>query len=220
MDTPIRVAVVDDCAFFRRGVTSCLSEVKFIKIVGEASTAGNPLSTNVLESADVVLLDYSMSDRDFRIFYGEILNQNPEIKVIIMGETDEEVNLVNLLEFGAKGFIFKNSPSPMWLEAISAVANGHTWLPQAVNSRVLDEYRRRLRRAKSEENEVNSLTTREKEILELLADGLSNDEIAEKLFISKPTVKVHTSNIFRKLGCHGRVQATRFAIRTRLVEAY
>ena len=134
-----------------------------------------------------------------------------------MAGPDDDSYLTEAVKKGAAGYLLKTASAPLILAAIRTVAQGGTWLQREMTGKLFEEFNR-LIEARREETD-SSLTQREVEVLALIAEGLKNRDIAEKLYISPRTVKVHVSNLFRKLGLSDRVQATRYAIRHRLVRA-
>jgi DNA-binding NarL/FixJ family response regulator len=190
----IRVLIVDDQPLMRAGFRSVLEASGRIEVVAEAASGEEALDRARVHDPDVVLMDVRMPGMD----------------------GDEYI--IDALRAGASGFLLKDAPVEELLAAVSAVADGDAQLSPAVTRRLLDQVARRLPAPVAHgEDALSELTEREREVLRLLALGLSNAEIAEALVVSEPTVKTHVSNVLRKLGLRDRVQAVIFAYENGLV---
>lgn len=209
------VLIVDDFPLLRHGLKALLSEQADIAVVGEASTAeeARVMAEELLPA--VMLLDLDLPDADGLEVLVHVRERHPQVKVIAMAGPDDDSYLTEAVKRGAAGYLLKTASAPLILAAIRTVAQGGTWLQREMTGKLFKEFNR-LVEARREETD-SSLTQREVEVLALIAQGLKNRDIAEKLFISPRTVKVHVSNLFRKLGLSDRVQATRYAIRHRLI---
>jgi DNA-binding NarL/FixJ family response regulator len=209
------VLIVDDFPLLRHGLKALLSEQADIAVVGEASTAeeARVMAEKLLPA--VMLLDLDLPDGDGLEVLVHVRERHPQVKVIAMAGPDDDSYLTEAVKRGATGYLLKTASAPLILAAIRTVAQGGTWLQREMTGKLFEEFNR-LIEVRREETD-SSLTQREVEVLALIAQGLKNRDIAEKLFISPRTVKVHVSNLFRKLGLSDRVQATRYAIRHRLI---
>ena len=208
--------IVDDFPLLRHGLKALLSEHADITVVGEVSTAGEALSIAEQLRPAVMLLDMDLPDMDGLEVLAHVRERHPQVKVIAMAGPDDDSCLTEAVKKGASGYLLKTASAPLILAAIRTVAQGDTWLQREMTGKLFEEFNR-LADVRREENTGSSLTQREVEVLSLIAQGLKNRDIAEKLYISPRTVKVHVSNLFRKLGLSDRVQATRYAIRHRLI---
>jgi len=209
------VLIVDDYPLLRHGLRSLLSEQNDMAVVAEVSTAEDVLPTVAKLRPDIVLLDLDLPDTDALQVLDHLRQQHPRCKVIAMAGPDDGSHLTEAVRRGAAGYLLKTAGAPLILAAIRTVAQGGTWLQREMTGKLFEEFNRLAETRKQDADAA--LTQRETEVLTLIAEGLKNREIAERLYISQRTVKVHVSNLFRKLGLNDRVQATRYAIRHRLV---
>jgi two-component system response regulator DegU len=214
---PIRVLIADDYHFYRYGLRVFLEQHDDINVVGESGTSDETLTAVDGIKPSVVLLDLDLPPEGGLHVLREIAARAPEIRVIVLTSLDDELCLADAIESGAAGYVLKDAEPPLILSAVRSVGRGGTWLQREMTGKLFEEFSR-LARARREAPD-RLLTSREVEVLSLLAQGNRNAEIADKLFISERTVKVHITNLFRKLGLSDRVQATRYAIRHRLVRA-
>jgi DNA-binding NarL/FixJ family response regulator len=210
----IRVLIVDDQPLMRAGFKSVLEASGRIEVVAEAASGQEAVERARLHDPDVVLMDVRMPGMDGI----EATRRMPRQKVLILTTFGLDEYIIDALRAGASGFLLKDAPVEELLAAVSAVAAGDAQLSPAVTRRLLDQVARRLPAPVAHgEAALVDLTEREREVLRLLALGLSNSEIAEALVVSEPTVKTHVSNVLRKLGLRDRVQAVIFAYENGLV---
>jgi two-component system response regulator DegU len=209
------VLIVDDYPLFRHGLRALLSEQEDISVVGEAATGAEAEAALGKLRPSVVLLDLDLPDRNGLELLEELKTRHPGVRSIVMAGPDDDFSLAEAIEKGAAGYMLKTAGPPLILAAVRTVNAGGTWLQREVTGKLFQEFTRLAQIRREAPDGV--LTDRETEVLTLLAQGLKNGEIAERLYITERTVKVHVSNIFRKLGLTDRVQATRYAIRQRLV---
>jgi DNA-binding NarL/FixJ family response regulator len=214
---PVRVIIADSYHFYRYGLRIFLEEQPDISVVNEAGSSEEALALVAELKPDVVLLDLDLPPEGGLHVMREIAARAPDVGVIVLTGLDDELCLADAIESGARGYVLKDAEPPLILSAVRSVGHGGTWLQREMTGKLFEEFTR-LSRARAESPE-RLLTSREVEVLSLLAQGHRNAEIADKLFISERTVKVHITNLFRKLGLSDRVQATRYAIRHRLVRA-
>ena len=221
MTTPsIRVLLVDDQPLLRTGFRMILSAEPDIAVVGEATEGASAIEQARKLNPDVVLMDIRMPGMDgiaaTRALAGPGV-ENP-VKVLILTTFGLDEYVVESLRAGASGFLLKDAPPEDLVEAIRIVAAGDAMLAPSVTRRLLDRVASRLPSA--EETKIpalSELTEREMEVLKLMARGLSNAEIAEKLVVSETTVKTHVSRVLAKLDIRDRVQAVILAYETGLV---
>jgi DNA-binding NarL/FixJ family response regulator len=216
----IRVLLVDDQPLLRTGFRMILSAEPDLQIVGEAGDGAAAVEATRKLAPDVVLMDIRMPGMDgiqaTRVLAGPGV-ENP-IKVLILTTFGLDEYVVEALRAGASGFLLKDAPPQDLVDAIRIVAAGEALLAPSVTRRLLDRVASRLPPA--QENSIpalSELTDREMEVLKLLARGLSNAEIAEKLVVSETTVKTHVSRVLAKLDIRDRVQAVILAYETGLV---
>lgn len=209
------VFIADDYPFFRHGLRRFIEEQPDLTVAGETDSADDLVRLCVELQPDIVLLAAEIGGVDGVSLIRPLCEQVPEARIIAMITPDEEETLAACVESGAAGCIMKNADPPLILSAIRAVRAGEQWLQREMTGKLFSELRRA--RVAGRERTGAMLSERETEILKLLAEGFRNSQIAERLFISERTVKVHVANIFGKLDLHDRVQATRYAIRAGLV---
>jgi len=206
------VLVVDDHPVVRTGVRSLLADAADVEVVGEACDGRQAIAAAERHNPDVVLMDLRMPDLGGVEATRRILEARPGTAVVILTGPNAEDDVVAALEAGALGYLAKSAPRSDFLAALRTVRRGEAWLPAALTRRILG----RLRPAASEPA-VEALTPRELEVFELLASGLANGEIADRLGIAEITVRTHVSHLFAKLGVSNRVQAALHAWRRGLV---
>lgn len=204
------VLLVDDHAVVREGLRLLLETVLKMSVV-EASSGPEAVSHAAAQHVDVVLLDARMPDHDGIWTLKELRAAHPQVPVLMLSTYDTEEYVDQALANGASGYLLKESSSQQLFEAIDTALSGRgVYLHPNVAQRVLS-------RGRGEPKETSGLSERELDVLQLLARGSTNDEIAEGLFISEKTVKSHLSSIFRKLRVTNRTQAASKAIREKLV---
>ncbi|MEV0629769.1 response regulator transcription factor [Nonomuraea wenchangensis] len=198
----ISVLLVDDQALLRAGFRALLSRAKTLAVVGEAASGEEAVSQAVQLRPDVVLMDIRMPGMNGIDATRHILRQLPATKVIILTTFDTDENVFDALRAGASGFLTKEVDLAELRRAVEVVAAGEALLSPSVTRRVVERFAHRPRPAAS----LHALTTRESEVVRLVATGLSNDEIAAALVISPLTVKTHITRAITKLGVRDRVQ--------------
>ncbi|MDX6644718.1 MAG: hypothetical protein QOK40_445 [Miltoncostaeaceae bacterium] len=210
--TPLRVAIADDHRLMLAGIRRALERSPDIKVVGEASNGEEALVLVEREHPDVVMLDLSMPQRDGLSTLSELRRQYPDLVVIILSASEEASHIDDALGRGASGYVFK-SINPLDLPStIRQVIEGSVHHPRARGAGGGHS-------SSAPAAPTGGLSDRELDILRLVAEGLSNVDIASRLFVTGQTVKFHLSNIYRKLGVANRTEATRFAYRNGLVDA-
>ncbi|GGN58889.1 DNA-binding response regulator [Actinoplanes lobatus] len=214
----IRVLIVDDQALVRAGFAMVLSAQADMEVVGEAGDGAEALALLVRVPADVVVMDIRMPVMDGveatrRICAGP---DGPRVLVLTTFDTDEDAFAA--LQAGASGFLLKNAPPEQLLAAIRVVAAGESVVAPRVTRALLDRFAGQLTLPGRADERLAMLTEREREVLELVAAGLSNAEIAGRLFVAEGTVKTHFGRILAKLQLRDRVQAVVFAYEIGLVK--
>ena len=219
---PINVAIVDDQALIRSGLSMLINSRENLRVTGEAANGQEAVTSAHVLAADVVLMDVRMPVLDGIGATRGLLERNDALKIIVLTTFDLDEYALDAIDAGASGFLLKDAPPEQLLTAIDAVYHGDAVIAPSTTKRLL-EHLVTPKRATSSSNHtaehaaLASLTAREREVLEAMADGLSNAEIAEKLFVSATTVKTHVGRVLTKLGARDRVQAVVFAYRTGIV---
>ncbi|MEJ5201264.1 MAG: response regulator transcription factor [Anaerolineales bacterium] len=211
----ISVLIVDDHTLFRRGIRKMLEAEEDMQIVGEAATGREALQIIREQIPDVVLMDIQMPDMDgieaTRIMHGEM----PHVGIVFVTMYENDEYVFRGIQAGGRGYILKDADPETMLRAIRAVANGESLLGPTIALKVMRQF---TEIEKTPSSVMNQLTPREIEVLKLIAEGMSNKEIATHLLISEKTVKNHINNILSKLHLYDRTQATIYAIRTGIVK--
>jgi DNA-binding NarL/FixJ family response regulator len=214
---PIRVAVVDDQELFRHGLTMLLGVEDGIEVVGEASDGVAAAELAASAVPDVILMDVRMPKRSGIEACVAIKEVAPTARIIMLTVSDEEADLYDAVKNGASGYLLKDSSIDEVAQAIRLVADGQSLISPSMAIKLLDEFKQMSR---SDRQQVSNarLTDRELEVLNLVAHGLNNRDIAKGLFISENTVKNHVRNILEKLQLHSRMDAVLYAVREKLLD--
>jgi DNA-binding NarL/FixJ family response regulator len=213
----IRVLVVDDQSMVRAGFRMLLSGEKDIEVVAEASNGLEAIDKAARFHPTVVLMDIRMPELDGLEATRRILAADEGARILILTTFDLDEYVYQALAAGASGFVLKDDPPEQLLAAIRTVAAGDALLSPTVTKRVIKQFTRIPRPTPPQG--FDELTTREQEVFRLIANGLSNAEIAQELYISDTTVKTHITHILQKLNLRDRVQAVVLAYQTGLFEA-
>ena len=202
-ERPIRVFIVDDHELVRRGLIDLLTTTDDLIIVGEAATAGEALRRIPAAAPDVALLDARLPDGSGIDVCREIRSSHENVRCLILTSYDDDEALYAAVMAGASGYLLKQIGGNSLIDGIRQVAAGRSLLDPAVTQKLLD----RLRHPVEPDPVAGSLTAREREILDLIADGCTNRQIGERLFIAEKTVKNYVSGLLTKLGMQRRTQA-------------
>ena len=215
----IRVLLVDDQAMVRAGLRMILDSEEDIEVVGEVEDGAGAAAAVAKHRPDVILMDIRMPGMDGLAATREVIAAHPEAKVVVLTTFDLDEYVYGALRAGASGFLLKSASGDALINAVKVVAGGEALLAPEVTRRVIEEFARATRDTGEShaehvaaEDAIGDLSEREVEVLQLMAQGMSNQEIAKDLFLSSTTVKTHVSHILTKLGVRDRVQA--------VVEAY
>ena len=211
-----RVLVDDDQSMVRAGFRMLLSHEQDIEVVAEASNGLEAVDKAARFRPTVVLMDIRMPELDGLEATRRILAADDAARILILTTFDLDEYIYEALRAGASGFLLKDDPPEQLLAAIRVVAGGDALLSPAITKRVIEQFTRIPR--PEPPKELDELTAREQEILRLIANGLSNGEIANELYISDTTVKTHVTHILQKLNLRDRVQAVVLAYQTGLFE--
>jgi DNA-binding NarL/FixJ family response regulator len=203
----IRVLIADDQALVRAGFHAILESQEDIEVAGEASDGQQAVELSREVRPDVVLMDIRMPGLDGIEATRRLLADDGAPKVLMLTTFDLDEYLYEAMRAGASGFLLKDAPRDQLISAVRTVARGDALLAPALVRRLVDDYIRRPPPGNRAPAEVEALSEREREVLRLVARGLSNAEIAKTLFLSEATVRTHVAHILAKLGLRGRVQA-------------
>ncbi len=207
-----RIILVDDHTLFRNGLRGLLEHCTDCRVVGEAASGEEFLAMLDDADPDIVFMDFAMPGLNGAQTTERALARRPELRIIALSMFGEESYYSRMVEAGARGFLLKDSDVDDVIQAIEAVMGGGSYFSPALLSSLTGRMRTR------EVAEDDALSDREREILVAVCRGLSNQEIADELFISKRTVDKHRANILEKTGCKNTASLVVYAIRNRLVE--
>ena len=205
----IRVFLLDDHEIVRRGVRELLEVEDDIEVVGEAGTAEEALARIPLALPDVAIVDMRLPDGNGVEVCREVRSGNPEVQCVVLTSFADDEALFDSIMAGAAGYLLKQIKGNDLVDAVRRVASGQSLLDPTVTERVLE----RLRNGPAEDERLARLTTQERNILDLIAEGLTNRQIGERLFLAEKTVKNYVSNLLGKLGMERRTEAAVFAAR-------
>ena len=208
----IRILLADDHAVVRQGFKMILDAQADMEIVGQAANGRQAVDLAEQLRPDVVVMDVSMPELNGIEATRRLASSLPHARVIALSMHKDSVYVREILRAGARGYLLKDSGAADLVAAIRAVASGESYLSPAVSNAVLDDYRRHAT------NPIDLLTSREREVLQLLAEGKTNKEIAGVLNLSVYTVEAHRGRIMEKLNLHSIGELVRFAVRSGLIE--
>ena len=208
----IRLMLVDDHAVLRDGLRNIISVEEDIEVVGEAVSGDDALLKVESYKPDMILMDINMPMKNGVEVTGILKKKYPHIKVLVLTMHSHEEYFMSAIREGADGYLLKDAPSDQVVEAIRTVARGESVIHPSMTRKLLAFHQQ-----KQTQQEDTTLTEREKEVLLCLVEGLSNKEIADRLFISDKTVKIHVSKIFKKLNVKSRSQVVIHAVQYQLV---
>ena len=202
---PIRLVMVDDSPLIRAGLRAVLESYAGVTIVGEAGTAGEGLAAVMRHKPDVVLLDLRLPDRPGLALCSDILKSRPETRILILTSSTDERRVHEAIALGAHGYLLKENDGASLVAAITRVAAGHSVLDPSIADQMVSLMKRGNEPTATERLSV--LSPQERRVLALLADGLTNKEIGEKLGLTEKTVKNYLANVFDKLHLSNRAHA-------------
>jgi DNA-binding NarL/FixJ family response regulator len=208
----IRILLADDHAVVRQGFKMILAAQPDMEIVGEAANGREAVELAEQLRPDVVVMDVSMPELNGIEATRRLASSVPHARVVALSMHKDSVYVREILRAGARGYLLKDSGAADLVAAIRAVASGESYLSPAVSNAVLDDYRR------IATNPIDLLTSREREVLQMLAEGKTNKEIANVLNLSVYTVEAHRGRIMEKLNLHSIGELVRFAVRNGLIE--
>lgn len=208
----IRILLADDHAVVRQGFRMILSSHPDLEIVGEAGNGREAVELAASLRPDVVVMDVAMPELNGIEATRRLTAENPHIRVVALSMHKDSVYVREILRAGARGYLLKDSVADDLVAAVRAVAGGEGYLSPAISNAVLDDYRKHVT------NPIDLLSSREREVLQMLAEGKTNKEIAVTLNLSVYTVDAHRGRIMEKLNVHSISELVRFAVRNGLID--
>jgi len=217
MKDKVTIIIADDHRIFRKGLKSLLSEKEQIQVMAEADDGDEALEMARKHKPKIVIMDIGMPKMDGIEATRQIRERLPETEVIILSMHAKKAYIDQVLQAGAKGYVLKDSDEENLIAAINTVYNGGFYLDSPIADQVLSDYFGGSAKRELKE-QADPLSEREKEVLKLLAEGHSNQEVADILCISRKTVENHRAHIVRKTGVQGQVGLTKYAARIGLID--
>ena len=216
MGSRVRVMIADDHPLVRSGLRALLERDGEFQVIAEAADGYEAIDLAVLHKPDVILLDVGMPRLSGPDAAQSISQKHPAARIVMLSMHSDEAYVLRALKAGARGYLLKASPEADVLAAIRAVAAGNAYFSPSITKLLVEEYIVEVRR-RGVEDSYDLLSIREKEILQVLASGKSNREIADVLCISVSTVETHRNNIFQKLHLHNLAELILYAVRKGLI---
>jgi len=213
------ILIVDDHPLFREGLKAIIGRNPGCEVIGEAGSGREALKMTKKLRPDLVLLDISLPDQSGLELIREMLKSSTEIKVMVISMHSKIDYIVKAFQAGARGYVVKESATEKLLQGISAVLRGDYFMDTSVSQQVVKKLAGLVKKeVKLTDAAYDTLTPREQEIMVLVAEGLSTNDIAERLFISPKTVENHRSNIMQKLDLHSTIELVRYAAKLGLID--
>lgn len=212
-----RIYLVDDHSIMREGLKHILTTRDDLEVIGESGDGRKALTEIDSLKPDLVLLDISLPSMSGVEIARELKKYNPETSILILSRHDNEEYVEQLLKTGIHGYVLKDDAGEDLLRAVDAIRKGETYLSSRITSRLMAGFTHN-KKEEGQQSIFQTLTPREREVLQLVAEGLSTEQIATQLRISPRTAKVHRQNIMKKLDLHKVADLVKYAIRTGLVE--
>jgi len=212
MKDRIRILVADDHSLIRQGLKQILELEEDLSVVAQASDGREAVWLAKEHNPDVVLMDINMPGTNGLQAIKEIKQEQLKCKIIVLTIHEDREYLFKTLQLGAEGYVLKDAEPSVLIQAIRYVHSGQTYIQPNMTKELVQEYNRVTVREK-EKKRIDNLTSRELEVLKLIAEGMINKEIAKQLYISEKTVKNHVSNIFKKIDVSDRTQAAIYAFK-------
>lgn len=214
--TPIRVLLADDHGVVRKGLRFLLSQDPEIEVAGEAEDGREAVRLAAELLPNIVIMDIAMPQLNGLDAAQQITKTHPRIAVIVLSMYSDEEFLIRALTAGAKGYLLKDSAEADVLRAVHAVAQGRTYFTPSIAHTLLEDYMRRLQQ-EGVQDRYDLLTDREREVLQLLAEGRSNKDVAALLNLSIHTIDTHRTNFMQKLGLHNTAEIVIYAMRKKII---
>src|SRR5262245_9741925 len=212
----VKILLADDHGIVRKGLRFLLEQQSGMEVLGEAGNGREAVKAAEELVPDVIIMDIAMPQLNGIEATAHIVKRNPEIGVIILSMHADEGYLLRALSAGAKGYLLKDSAETDLVRAVQVVANKRPFFSPAISQTLLDNYLTQLQQ-KGLQDSYDLLTDREKEVLQLLAEGRSNKEVANLLNLSVYTVETHRTNIMQKLDLHNTAEIVLYAVRKRII---
>jgi DNA-binding NarL/FixJ family response regulator len=212
---PLRIVIVDDHAVVRRGVRALLESQPGWEVAGEAVTGREAVDLAKRLCPDIVVMDLSLPELNGLDAARQILKESPRTEVLVLTMHHSEELVRNVLQAGARGYVLKSDADESLIAAVESLRDHKPFLTSTVTEFVLDDY---VHRAEEDVVNAGTVTPREREIIQLLAEGKSNKETASALSVSVKTVEAHRANIMRKLRLRSVTDLVRYAIRNKIVQ--
>jgi len=214
---PITVLLAEDHTIVRKGLRSLLSQTQDIKVIGEAENGREAVKLVEKHHPELVVMDISMPLLNGLEATRQIKKRFPKTQVLILTVHDNEEYLFEIIKAGASGYIIKKAALEEMLMAVQAVSKGKTFFSPSVSTKIIKKLLKK-KEALEQEPPYSPLTDREREVLQLVAEGHTNKDIAEILYISVKTVETHRSHIMEKLDLHKAADLTKYAIEHRIID--
>jgi DNA-binding NarL/FixJ family response regulator len=212
MDT-LKLLIVDDHAIFREGLRALLDMEEDFHVIGEASRGDEAVALVAEEAPDVILLDLHLPDGSGSTFCRDLRRASPKSKVLILSAYDEDKEVSEALISGASGYVLKTVGGERLADNIRSVHRGEVLLGPTVAAKVVQQLSRLQEETGRQEEALNALTPREREVFFLASRGLKNAEIAAELYLSEKTIKTHLRNIYNKLNLASKAELRLFAVK-------
>lgn len=218
MNDPLRILLVDDHTLFRCGLAALLDQRPDFQVVGEAGNGLEAVDAARQTVPDVILMDVHMPKCDGLQAMSLIKREMPHVRVIMLTVSDHDADLFAAIKQGADGYLLKDLEPGQLFEQLEGARRGEAAITGAIATKILQEFRQPAEGPAPAPETGEALTVREIEVLQWIAEGATNRQIAEALFITENTVKIHLRNILEKLHLQNRIQAAVYAVRKGLVE--
>ena len=207
MTDKIKILIIDDHPLMRRGIKQLIELEKNFEVVGDAGSGNEGIALALKTQPDLIILDLNMKGLSGLDTLKSLRNEDVDARIVILTVSDAKNDIFALIDAGADGYLLKDTEPDTLLGQIKQIAQGEVILSDSIKDLLLER--------SSSQDPIHALTDREMEVLQLIAKGLSNKQIAVQLFISEETVKVHIRNLLRKLNVHSRVAATVLYLNTK-----
>ena len=207
MTDKIKILIIDDHPLMRRGIKQLIELEKNFEVVGDAGSGNEGIALALKTQPDLIILDLNMKGLSGLDTLKSLRNEDVDARIVILTVSDAKNDIFALIDAGADGYLLKDTEPDTLLGQIKQIAQGEVILSDSIKDLLLER--------SSSQDPIHALTDREMDVLQLIAKGLSNKQIAVQLFISEETVKVHIRNLLRKLNVHSRVAATVLYLNTK-----